>query len=217
MANRLKILLTGFEPYGAYPENVSWAVAEGVAACAVSGVQVVVEQLPVSFRRVGVALRAAVERHRPDCVVMLGQSAASADLKLERVALNLMDSAKGDNDGYRPSEEPICAVGPLARCTTLPLKTLCHTVGQHHRGVTISNMCGLYVCNRLYYEALQLATEMPMEVLFVHLPLFQGQRGVTPREGQFTLVELTETLCTLLEAIRNEKNTIFVKQELTQQ
>lgn len=201
----MKILLTGFEPYGAYPENVSWAVAEEVAACAVSGVQVVIERMPVSFCRVGTALRAAVERHRPDCLVMLGQSAASAGVKLERVALNLMDSAKGDNDGYRPDEEPICAVGPLARSTTLPIKTLCRTLGQRHRGVTISNSCGLYVCNRLYYEALRLATEVPMEVLFVHLPLFQGQRCVTPREGQFTLAELTETLCSLLEAIRNEK------------
>ncbi|MBQ5394456.1 MAG: pyroglutamyl-peptidase I [Alistipes sp.] len=205
MTKPIKILLTGFEPYGAYPENVSWAVAEGVTACAVSEAQVVAEQLPVSFRRVGAALRAAVEHHRPDCLVMLGQSPASTNVKLERVALNLMDSAKGDNDGYRPDEEPICAVGPLARSTTLPLKTLCQAVGQRHRGVTISNSCGLYVCNRLYYEALQLAAEMPMEVLFVHLPLFQGQRGVTPREGQFTLAELTETLCTLLEAIRNEK------------
>lgn len=201
----MKILLTGFEPYGVYPENVSWAVAEEVAACAVSGVQVVIERMPVSFCRVGAALRAAVERHRPDCLVMLGQSPASAAVKLERVALNLMDSAKGDNDGYRPDEEPISVVGPLARRTKLPLKTLCRTVGQHHRGVTISNSCGLYVCNRLYYEALQLATEVPMEVLFVHLPLFRGQAGVTPREGQFTLAELTETLCALLEAIRNEK------------
>ncbi len=201
----MKILLTGFEPYGAYPENVSWAVAEEVAACTVSGAQVVVERLPVSFCRVGAALRAVVERHRPDCLVMLGQSAASDGVKLERVALNLMDSAKGDNDGYRPDEEPICAVGSLARCTTLPLKKLCRTVGQHHRGVTISNSCGLYVYNRLYYEVLQLATEVPMEVLFVHLPLFRGQVGDTPREGQFTLAELTETLCAFLEAIRNEK------------
>ena len=125
MTKPIKILLTGFEPYGAYPENVSWAVAEGVTACAVSEAQVVAELLPVSFRRVGAALRAAVEHHRPDCLVMLGQSPASTNVKLERVALNLMDSAKGDNDGYRPDEEPICAVGPLARSTTLPLKTLC--------------------------------------------------------------------------------------------
>lgn len=67
----MKILLTGFEPYWDYPENSSWAVAEKVTACSISGVYIVAEQMPVSFERVANALRKAVEKHHPDLIIML--------------------------------------------------------------------------------------------------------------------------------------------------
>ena len=54
----MRVLLTGFEPFGKYKENSSWAVAEKVAACGFEGVYVV--QLPVTFAGVTAALRRAV-------------------------------------------------------------------------------------------------------------------------------------------------------------
>ena len=88
----MRLLLTGFEPFGGYAENSSWEVAKAVASCGVLGVEVIAEQLPVSFHRVEAMLRTFVERHRPDVIIMLGQSALTDRVKLERVALNMMDS-----------------------------------------------------------------------------------------------------------------------------
>ena len=51
-----KILLTGFEPFGGCSENASWVVTEEVATRGVVGVGIALEQLPVSFLRVGKAL-----------------------------------------------------------------------------------------------------------------------------------------------------------------
>jgi pyrrolidone-carboxylate peptidase len=40
-----RVLLTGFEPFGKYSENSSWAVAEKVAACGVGGAEVIPRRL----------------------------------------------------------------------------------------------------------------------------------------------------------------------------
>jgi pyrrolidone-carboxylate peptidase len=40
---------------------------------------------------------------------MLGQCPAGDNIRLERFAINMMDSTKADNDGYIPNEETIIA------------------------------------------------------------------------------------------------------------
>ena len=70
----MKVLLTGFEPFGGYSENSSWAVAAKVATRDDIRGEIALEQMPVSFARVGYALRQAVEKHNPDIIVMLGQT-----------------------------------------------------------------------------------------------------------------------------------------------
>lgn len=173
-----KILLTGFEPFGGYSENSSWEVAQRVASYGVemSAVEVVAVQLPVSFARVGEVLRSAIELHTPDLVIMLGQTTATDCVRLERVALNIMDSVMGDNDGSKPDEEPIYEGEESALFTSLPIKRLRSAIEAQGVAVKISNSAGLYVCNRTYYEALRLCKERAMQAIFVHLPLFDEQQ-----------------------------------------
>ena len=195
-----KILLTGFEPFGGYCENSSWAVAVKVSALDVEGV--VVEQMPVSFNRVGVALREAVKRHKPDVIMMLGQSALTNAVKLERVAINLMDSANADNDGYQPNEEPIYQGENNALFTTLPIKQLRDAVEQLGTPAKLSSSAGLYVCNRLYYEALRLCQGTSMQALFVHLPLYDGQQHSPVASKQtLPLENMTNAICTIIKTL----------------
>ena len=170
----MKVLVTGFEPFGAHSENSSWEVARRVSPC-VNGVDVAVEQLPVSFRRVEAVLRDAVNRHCPEVLIMLGQSALTDRVKLERVALNMMDSKMGDNNGYKPSEEAIYEGENNALFTTMPIKRLYQAITEQGIPAKISNSAGLYVCNRTYYGALRLCNEKAIRAIFVHLPLFEGQ------------------------------------------
>lgn len=170
----MRVLLTGFEPYWDYPENSSWMVAEEVAAHGIGNI--VVEQMPVCFSRVAVAFRIAVEKHNPDLIIMLGQSGGSDRVKLERVALNLMDARMPDNEGYIPNEETIQKDAPEALFTNVPIKDLRLAIEKQGIVVKISNSCGLYVCNRLYYEALMMCRErLGMKAIFVHLPFYEGQ------------------------------------------
>ena len=116
----MRILLTGFEPFGKYNDNSSWAVAEKVAALGFEGVSVT--RLPVTFAGVAAALRKAVDECRPDAIVMLGQSVSIDYIKLERIAINMMDSASADNDGYLPDEEPIYPGGEAALFTNAKIR-----------------------------------------------------------------------------------------------
>ena len=68
----------------------------------VEGAELIIRQLPVSFRRVGEQMENLLEEIGPDVVIMLGQHGSSNSIRIERVALNIMDSVKGDNDGYIP-------------------------------------------------------------------------------------------------------------------
>ena len=191
----MRVLLTGFEPFGKYKENSSWAVAEKVAACGVCNANVMARRLPVSFAGVAKALRDAVEECNPDVVVMLGQSANIDYVKLERIAINMMDSALADNDGYTADEEPISMDGVAALFTNVDVKQLCKTLIKENINAKVSNSAGLFVCNRLYYEALLMCKENPgMKALFVHLPLYEGQSSAENEKPCMPLDDMVKAI-----------------------
>lgn len=122
--------------------------------------------LPVSFKRAPIVLREAIVTYSPDLVIMLGQCPTGENIRLERFAINMMDSSKADNDGYIPNEETIYAHQPLALQTSLPIKELERFCTDNIQPVQVSNSAGLYVCNRVYYEALYLH----QQAIFMHVP-----------------------------------------------
>ena len=161
----MRVLVTAFEPFGGAESNITQSILsllpDSIADWAVEKVC-----LPVSFKRAPIALREAIATYSPDLVIMLGQCPAGENIRLERFAINMMDSTKGDNDGYIPNEETIYANLPLALQTPLPIKELERFCTDHVQPVQISNSAGLYVCNRVYYEALY----GKQKALFIHIP-----------------------------------------------
>ena len=159
------VLVTAFEPFGGAETNITQSVLsllpDSVADWAIEKVCV-----PVSFKRAPIVLREAIATYSPDIVIMLGQCPAGENIRLERFAINMMDSTKGDNDGYIPNEETIYAHQPLALHTPMPIKELVRFCTDNVQPVQVSNSAGLYVCNRVYYEALHLQ----QRAIFVHVP-----------------------------------------------
>lgn len=205
----MRVLLTGFEPFGIYKENSSWAVAEKVAACGVNGTEIIAQRLPVSFARVGAALRRAVEEYHPDVIIILGQSANINYVKLERIAINMMDATIADNDGYVPDEEPITPGEEAALFTNVYIKQLCKAVETVGVAAKVSNSAGLYVCNRTYYEALQLCKECPeTKALFVHLPLYEGQLAATVGKPTMLLGDMVKAIKMIIHKINDTSTKI---------
>ena len=93
-------------------------------------------------------------------------------VKNERFALNLMDSVKGDNDGYIPDEETIFPNSHLALQSTLPLKAIKKSLTECGIPAVVSNSAGLYVCNTTYYTVLHhiAVRGLSTQAVFIHLP-----------------------------------------------
>ena len=168
----MRVLLTGFEPFGGDSVNSSQETVKAVACGEFGGIELITDILPVSFNRVEKALCGLIYETDPDVVIMLGQSGLSNCGKIERVALNLMDSANGDNDGYTPDEETICPDAPPAYFTQLPVKKLRDYLIQTGIPAKTSSSAGLYVCNRTYFAALHhiASAGKNTKAVFIHLP-----------------------------------------------
>ena len=199
----MKILITGFEPFGSNNENSSWVVANKVATQNTSGIDIALELMPVSFRSVAKTLRTAVTRHNPDLLIMLGQAGSSDKVRLERIAINMMDARNADNDGFIPDEEPINTETPVALFTNTDIKQLYNAIVEQSIPVKISNSCGLYVCNRIYYEALMLCNEInKMKAIFVHLPLYDGQRDANENQHTLPLDKMEKAINVIINKLR---------------
>lgn len=197
----MKVLVTGFEPFGNNIENSSWVVANKVVTQ--NTFDIALELMPVSFKRVAKVLRTAVAKHNPNLIIMLGQAGSSDTVRLERIAINMMDARSADNDGFIPDEEPISTETPAVLFTNTDIKQLYNSIGKKGIPVKISNSCGLYVCNRIYYEALMLCNEVnKMKAIFVHLPLYDGQRDAKDNLHTLPLDKMEKAIDIIINKLR---------------
>ncbi|MBQ3709614.1 MAG: pyroglutamyl-peptidase I [Bacteroidales bacterium] len=172
----MKVLLTGFEPYGQERVNSSWEAVKAHPEF-VEGVEIVKECLPVSFERAGMALGKVVALYQPDVVLSVGQAGGRCEINVERVAVNMADFKKADNDGCQPCERRLFLDAPDAYFSNLPVKCLVDAIRKAGIPAVISNSAGLYVCNSVFYSAMHMVySKYPnMQVGFLHVPYLPCQ------------------------------------------
>ena len=180
LKSNMRLLLTGFEPFGGTNINSSWETAVRVELLAPKDVNIEIHQLPVGFKRAGMKIRTLLNDRIPDVLVMLGQRSTGQTIDIERVALNLMDSTKPDNDGFYPQEQMIIPYGESAHFSNMPVKILRDALLQRNIPAKVSNSAGLYVCNCTYYNALNEIYEQQLQTkaVFIHLPKINQEFSV---------------------------------------
>ena len=72
----MRILVTGFEPFGAHAVNSSMAVVNALPPS--NGL--ITRVLPVVYEEAGSIIRQLIETHRPDAVMCLGLCARSPSM-----------------------------------------------------------------------------------------------------------------------------------------
>ncbi len=171
----MKILLTGFDPFGGEAVNPAWEAA--CLAHAPDGVALLTLQVPTVFGLAGETVLDAVRRERPDAVLCLGQAAGRAALTPERVAINLRDASLPDNAGNQPEDEPIVSGGPAAYFSTLPVKAMVRAIRETGLPAAVSHSAGTFVCNDLLYTLLFSLSEEGASIPagFLHLPCLPEQ------------------------------------------
>jgi pyroglutamyl-peptidase len=171
----VRILVTGFEPFGGQSLNPSWEVAHALNGLALEGAQVVSVQLPCVFAQALPALQQALAQHRPDIVLALGQAEGRCDFSVERVAINVMDARIADNAGAQPIDAPVVAGAPAAYFSTLPIKSLVAGLKAAGFPASVSQTAGTFVCNQVFYALQHTLAGLGVHSGFVHLPLLPEQ------------------------------------------
>lgn len=168
----MRVLVTYFAPFGTDTLNAS-ALAAKLLPEELSGTEIWKIELPVAFHGAEEALEAAVKAYSLDLVLCTGQAEGTAELHLERVAINMRDARMPDNEGFAPDQEPIVPDGPAAYFATIPVKKLAAELREAGIPAAVSNSAGTYVCNDVMYTLLRLLSEAPGNPVggFVHVPL----------------------------------------------
>ena len=178
MERPMKILLTGFAPFGGQRINPSWEAVSGTDQSLFCGVTLERLLLPVTFAGVMPLLREAAGEGT-DAVILTGQAGGRDRVCLERAAVNRMRASRPDGDGFAPLDLAIRPGGPEALLSTLPAADILarwEKAGVHGAE---SRDAGTYVCNRLMYGALAYLGERRPSVPcgFIHLPFLPPQAG----------------------------------------
>lgn len=166
----MRVLISGFEPFGGRAINNAWEIAKRFEPC--DGIDVC--KVPVSFKNAHKVVIETMGRKKYDLVIMMGETPFTTDyVRLERLAINYMDSEKPDNDGYVADDEALVENAPKAYFTSLPVKKYTGHLKDLGYKVKTTNSTGTFVCNSLYYNVLRHLEESGSDTaaLFLHLPV----------------------------------------------
>ena len=179
----MKILVTGFEPFGGESRNPSMELVKSLPG-EIGGAEIVTAILPVTGCGSADAVTAVIRANAPDVVLSIGQAGGRSAVTVERVAVNVDDFRIPDNNGDQPVDVPIAADGPDAYLCRLPVRDMVETMRAAGVPAEISNSAGTYVCNHLMYAVAHLlAREYPAARSgFIHIPFLPEQ--VTDKPGQ---------------------------------
>ncbi len=195
------ILVIGFEPFGGERINPSAEAARALHGRTIEGAPVMGIVLPCVFGASIQALRSALDTHRPQFVLALGQAAGREGFTLERVAINLDDARIPDNAGAQPIDTPVEPRGPAAHFTTLPIKAMVAALRDAGHTASVSNSAGTFVCNHVFY-GLQHALKRRRSVRsgFMHLPCLPEQVARAPGAPSLPLATMIDGVALALGA-----------------
>jgi pyroglutamyl-peptidase len=131
------------------------------------------ELMPASSDKLHAAALGAIQRHRADICLFVGQAPGRNKLTFERFATNLKDFNSPDGEGSQPRGEMIEASGPAAYRSNLPgQELLVERLNACEIPSAFSNHGGNHLCNQLLYHGLHYgagAEGMPL-CGFLHIP-----------------------------------------------
>lgn len=205
----MKILITGFDPFGGESVNPAHEAVK-LLPDTIAGAEIIKLQVPTRFTLSGTVLEAAVNEHRPDAVICVGQAGGRSAITPERVAVNLADASIPDNAGDQPVDEPIRKDGAPAYFTSLPVKAMVQKMRAAGIPAALSYTAGSFVCNSLMYTLLYLIDRQypAMRGGFIHVPYAMEQAvGKPPGTPSMDLHQIARGLTLAVEAvIENERD-----------
>lgn len=203
----MKILVTGFDPFGGEKVNPALEAVK-LLPSEIHGAEIHWVEIPTVFYQSAEVLEAEIERYQPDAVLCIGQAGGRASLTPERVAINQDDARIPDNQGNQPIDTPIRLDGQAAYFSTLPIKAMVQAIKEEGLPATVSNTAGTFVCNHLMYQALYLADKKfpHMRAGFMHIPYMTEQVINKPNTASMNLTDIVRGIEAAIGAIVDYKD-----------
>lgn len=184
------ILVTGFGPFDMHEVNASWEAVKELQklwanSVEFSDVELVTEEIPVSYDHVSNRVPQLWKKHNPLIVLHVGVSHNADSLTIERYArTNGYD--RFDICNKCPDETNIvCKILE----TGINIEELCDSVNKNFEKsgckACLSPNAGRYLCEYIFYQSLSID---PTKTLFVHVPDFDKYSSVQTANGLYDIL-----------------------------
>ncbi|MBE0636342.1 hypothetical protein IH601_10140 [Candidatus Bipolaricaulota bacterium] len=197
----MKLLVTGYPPFDAFPLNSTHQLIESMKADLpreLTGSRASIAFEIVDFDNTDSAsqqttmlesYRRVMTLHRPDICLFCGQAAARSLVTLETIAINIFKGAIIDPEG------------PAAYWATLPRQEkLVESLRKADIPAKLSYHAGTHLCNHILYTALREAEQTGSDVRagFMHLPMTATQVIACDENRPFVPLEMTRRALTMV-------------------
>jgi pyroglutamyl-peptidase len=203
----MRVLIAGFGPFPGAPFNPSAALAKALARRrrpALAGIDRITHVFATTYAAVDHDLPKLLAA-KPDIVLIFGLAGRRRQLCIETRARNAVSVLFPDASRQRPSDTVIARGGPPALVGNTPFAALRGAARTRARSTRLSRDAGRYLCNYVYWQALERVKNGQPLVQFVHIPAVSskprpGRRSNQPRPSLAQLVPAAEALLIALVA-----------------
>lgn len=198
----MKILITGFDPFGEENINPAWEAVQRMPNY-IKNVQIKKIQIPTVFEKSAQMTIEVAKQYNPDVIICIGQAGGRFGITPERIAINIDDARIPDNEGNQPIDRKIKEDGENAYFTTLPVKAIVEALRKNNIPSSLSNSAGTFVCNHIMYQMLYYTKQyMPStKVGFIHVPFLLEQAVNHLEQPSMSLETIIKGLVICIETI----------------
>ncbi|MFL2072197.1 pyroglutamyl-peptidase I [Marinilactibacillus psychrotolerans] len=198
----MKILVTGFDPFGGETLNPAWEAVKKIPDT-INGAEIKKVMIPTVFYKSAEVTAKAIEEFQPDYVLNIGQAGGRFELTPERVAINVDDARIPDNETNQPIDVPIKKDGAAAYFTQLPVKAMVTEMKNAGVPAAVSNSAGTFVCNHIMYQVQYMIDKQYSNIKagFMHVPFIPAQVLDKPGKPAMNLEDISKGITKAIEAI----------------
>ena len=197
----MKILVTGFDPFGGEPTNPAIESVKRIDDN-IDGAEIIKLEIPTVFHKAADVVEAKIKEINPDVVLSVGQAGGRYGITVERVAINEDDARIEDNEGNQPIDVVIREDGAPAYFSTLPIKAMVEEIKKENLPASVSNTAGTFVCNHIMYQDLYLAEKYGnIKAGFIHVPFLTEQVVDKKDTASMSLDDIVRGLNAAIRAI----------------
>lgn len=207
----MKILVTGFDPFGGEPINPAIETVKKLSDT-IAGAEIIKLEIPTVCHKSLRVIDEAIAKYDPDVVLSIGQAGGRPDITVERVGINMDDCRIKDNEGNQIIDEPVYPDGPAAYFATIPIKAIVQRILDKNIPASVSNTAGTFVCNHVMYGVCHLlATKYSGKRSgFIHIPFLPQQVLDKKNTSSMSQEMMVDAITAAIEAIVDTKEDIKV-------